>query len=85
MSPALLTALVPMCLTPAALYLLCLRYDPKKPHARLLRHGVVGLMMLLGWNLLPLPHIGVNPLSAWVAGALGLPGVGLLAAVNLLP
>ena len=69
----------------AILYLLCMRYDPKKPHARMLRHGVVGLMILLGWNLLPLPPIGVNPLSALVTGALGLPGVGLLAAINLLP
>ena len=67
------------------LYLLCMRYDPKKPHARLLRHGVVGLMLLLGWNLTPLPHIGVNPLSALTAGALGLPGAGLMAVINLLP
>ena len=81
MSPSLL-------MLPAAafiLHILCQRYDPKKPHARLLRHGVVGLMMLWGWNLLPLPHIGVNPFSAWVTGALGLPGAGLMAAVNLLP
>ena len=68
-----------------ALYALCMRYDPKKPHARNLRHGVMGLMMLMMWNLLPLPHIGVNPLSAWLSGALGLPGVGLLAAISLLP
>ena len=83
MSPALLTMLVPMCLAPAVLYLFCRRYDPKKPHARMLRHGVIGLMLLLGWNLLPLPHIGVNPLSAMVTGALGLPGLGLMASVNL--
>lgn len=81
MSPSLLT----LPAAAAALYLLCMRYDPKKPHARVLRHGVVGLIILLTWNLLPLPHVGVNPLSAWIAGALGLPGVGLLAAVNLLP
>lgn len=67
------------------LYFLCMRYDPKKPHARLLRHGVVGLMLLLGWNVLPLPHIGVNPLSVMAAGALGLPGAGMLAVINLLP
>ena len=85
MSPALLTTLFSMCLAPAVLYPLCMRYDPKKPHARLLRHGVVGLMLLCGWNLLPLPHIGVNPFSVMAAGALGLPGAGLLAVINLLP
>ena len=83
MSPALLTMLAPMCLAPAALYFLCQHYDPKKPHARMLRHGVMGLMLLLGWNLLPLPHIGVNPLSVMATGALGLPGLGLMAVVNL--
>lgn len=85
MTPSLWQTLLPLPAAAMALYLLCMHYDPKKPHARILRHGVVGLMMLLGWNLLTLPHIGVNPLSAWVAGALGLPGVGLMAAVNLLP
>lgn len=67
------------------LYLLCMRYDPKKPHARLLRHGVMGLMLLLGWNALPLPHLGMNPLSVMATGALGLPGLGLMAVVNMLP
>lgn len=67
------------------LHLMCQRYDPKKPHARLLRHGVVGLMLLLGWNALALPHVGVNPLSAITTGALGLPGLGLMAALNMLP
>ena len=83
MSPALLPMLAALCAAPACLYLLCMRYDPKKPHARWLRHGVVGLMLLLGWNLLPLPHIGVNPLSVLASGALGLPGLGLMAVVNL--
>ncbi|MBQ2952535.1 MAG: pro-sigmaK processing inhibitor BofA family protein [Clostridia bacterium] len=69
----------------AVLSLMCPHYDPKKPHARVLRHGVVGLMLLLGWNLLPLPHIGVNPISVMTAGALGLPGLGLMAVANLLP
>lgn len=85
MSPEMLTSLSVLCTAAAGLYLLCMRYDPKKPHARVLRHGVVGLMMLLGWNMLPLPHIGVNPLSVITTGALGLPGLGLMAAVSLLP
>ena len=74
-------------LIPAALLLTLFsqRYDPQKPHARWLRHGVVGLLMLCVWNLLPLPHLGVNPLSAMVTGALGLPGLGLVAVMNMLP
>ena len=62
-----------------------LRYDPQKPHARYLRHGVTGLLMMLVWNLLPLPTLGVNPLSAMVVGVLGLPGLGLVAVMNMLP
>ena len=74
-------------LIPAALLLtvFSLRYDPQKPHARWMRHGVVGLLMLFAWNLLPLPDLGVNPLSAMVTGALGLPGLGLVAVMNMLP
>lgn len=81
----MLSSLLMLPAAAAALYLMCMRYDPKKPHARMLRHGVVGLMLLFIWNLLPLPDVGVNPLSAWVTGTLGLPGVGLMAAINLLP
>lgn len=74
-------------LIPAALLLtlFSLRYDPQKPHARWLRHGVVGLLMLCVWNLLPLPHLGVNPLSVMVTGALGMPGLGLVAVMNMIP
>lgn len=74
-----------LCLTALILSILVLRYDPQKPHARWMRHGVVGLLMLCAWNLLPLPDLGVNPLSAMVTGALGLPGLGLVAVMNMLP
>lgn len=74
-----------LCLTALILAILVLRYDPQKPHARYLRHGVVGLLMLCIWNLLPLPTLGVNPLSVMVTGALGLPGLGLVAVMNMLP
>lgn len=74
-----------LCLTALLLALFALRYDPQKNHARWLRHGVVGLLMLTAWNLLPLPHLGVNPLSVMVTGALGLPGLGLTAVMNMLP
>ena len=76
-----------LLLTLAALgvTLFSLRYDPQKPHARVLRHGVVGLLLLCAWNLLPVPQLGVNPLSVMVTGSLGLPGLGLMAVMNLLP
>lgn len=73
-----------LALTAVLLALFCLRYDPQRAHARWLRRGVTGLLLLLCWNLLSLPHLGVNPLSVMVTGALGLPGVGLMAVVNLM-
>ncbi|MDD6051366.1 MAG: pro-sigmaK processing inhibitor BofA family protein [Clostridiales bacterium] len=83
-SPAWLSVGV-LCVTALLLTCFALRYDPQKPHARYLRHGVVGLLLLCVWNLLPLPHLGVNPLSVMVTGALGVPGLGLMAVMNLLP
>ncbi len=62
-----------------------LHFDPSRPSARVMRHSVWGLFALLVWNALSLPHLGVNPLSAWVAGALGVPGLGLLAVLARLP
>lgn len=64
--------------------LLSFCYDPMKYHAKLLKCSVKGLGLLLMWNAL-LPRLGVNPLSALVAGALGLPGLGLLAVLARLP
>ena len=85
MTISILQSIAVLILTALLLTLFALRYDPQKPHARYLRHGVVGLLLLCIWNLLPLPHLGVNPLSAMVTGALGLPGLGLTAVVNMLP
>ena len=85
MDESILQSILLLCLSALLLYLLAMRYDPQKPHARYLRHSVTGLLLLTVWNLLPLPHLGVNPLSVMVTGALGLPGVGLMAVVNLLP
>ena len=82
---SLLQRLGVLILTALLLTVFALRYDPQKNHARYLRHGVVGLLMLCAWNLLPLPHLGVNPLSVMVTGSLGLPGLGLVAVMNLLP
>lgn len=61
------------------LLLFALHFDPARLHARMLRCCTLGLLALLLWNALPLPHLGINPLSALAAGSLGLPGLGLLA------
>ncbi len=80
-----LHAVIILCITATLLYWFALKYDPCRPHARLLRQGVWGLALLTLWNLLPLPPLGVNPLSVMITGALGLPGIGLIAVMNLLP
>ena len=85
MNQSILQTIGILCASAVLLLLFALRYDPQKPHARYLRHGVVGLLLLCTWNLLPLPDLGINPLSVMVTGALGLPGVGLTAVMNLLP
>ena len=69
----------------AALLLPALRFDPVKPSAKVLRAWVWGLLLMTGWNMLPLPPVGVNPLSALLAGSLGLPGVGLMCMLRLMP
>lgn len=74
--PRLVIALAALVLV---LFLLALRYDPVQPAAKALRHGVWGLALLLVWNAAFTPPLGINPLSAWLAGALQLPGLGLLA------
>lgn len=65
--------------------LFALGFDPRRLRARALRCCVLGAGALLVWNALSLPHLGVNPLSALTAGALGLPGLGLLAVLAKLP
>lgn len=85
MEVSILQSIGVLILTALLLTLFSLRYDPQKPHARWMRHGVVGLFMLCVWNLLPLPNLGVNPLSVMVTGSLGIPGLGLVAVMNMLP
>lgn len=62
-----------------------LGFDPKRLRGKALRCAVLGLGGLLVWNFLPLIRLAVNPLSVWAAGALGLPGLGLLAVLAHLP
>ena len=56
-----------------------LGYDPQGRLAGMLRRGVWGLAVLIAWNALPgLPDTGINPVSVWCAGSLGVAGaVGL--------
>lgn len=68
-----------------ALFLLVARYDPARPYARALRSLVAGLFLLMAWNALSLPRLGINPLSMWLTGSLGLPGLLLMAVLNRLP
>ena len=68
----------------AALLPLLKLYNPAKPAGRLLNCGCAGLLAISFWNMLPLPTLGVNPLSAVIAGWLGAPGMALLAFARLL-
>ena len=67
-----------------ALFLLVARYDPARPYARALRSLVAGLFLLMAWNALSLPKLGINTLSMWLTGSLGLPGLLLMAVLNAL-
>ena len=85
MSISILPNLAALTLTAFLLLMFSLHYDPQRAYARHLRRCVSGLLLMLVWNLLPLPRLGVNPLSVMVTGSLGLPGLGLMAVINLLP
>lgn len=74
-----------LTLAGGAVLLFALGFDPQRLRAKALRCCVAGLGALLAWNALALPRLGVNPLSALTAGALGLPGLGLLAVLAKLP
>ena len=68
----------------AALWGLSRRYDPQKPSGRVIAQILTGFLLLSVWNAVAAPEVGVNPLSAWLTGALGLPGVGLTVLLNML-
>ncbi len=65
-----------------ALYFWGKRYDPQRIQGTLVRRSLLGLALLVGWNLLPVRHLGINPLSTLLAGSLGIPGLGLLSAFS---
>ena len=66
------------------LWLLSIRYDPEKRSGRIIAQVLTGFLLLTVWNALAAPQANVNPLSAWLTGTLGLPGVGLTVLLNLL-
>ena len=73
-----LAAAVALC------WMLSRRYDPQKRSGRVIAQVLTGFLLLTVWNAIAAPQVGVNPLSAWLTGALGLPGVGLTVLLNML-
>ena len=76
--------LLPLAGTLGLVWLVSHVYDPQRLSGRLVRAWTLGALSLLLWNALPLPRLGLNSLSAVTAGALGLPGLGLLAVLTRL-
>ena len=46
---------------------------------------LLGTVLLMAWNLLPLPHVGINPISSLLTGALGISGLPLTVFLNMMP
>lgn len=65
--------------------LLCRCYRPGTWGARLLICWTFGTVLLMAWNLLPLPHVGINPISSLLTGALGISGLPLTVFLNMMP
>ena len=65
--------------------LLCLCYRHGTWGARLLNCWTCGTVLVMAWNLLPLPHVGINPISSLLTGALGISGLPLTVFLNMMP
>lgn len=62
-------------------------FNPHSGAARLLERGLLGILLLAGWNFLTAGiglSLGINPLSSLIAGCLGIPGFALLEVIRLL-
>lgn len=59
-------------------------YHPHGWTAHLVRCWTLGTVLLLAWNLLPLPHLSLNPLSSLLTGALGVSGLPLTLCLHLM-
>ena len=69
------------------IYIAGVHVEPYKPAWKLLERGLLGVGVLLVWNLLATPFdlaIGLNPLTAIVTGMLGVPGLGLLLVLRIM-
>ena len=68
----------------ALMWFLSRHYDPNRRSGRVVAQMLTGFLLLTIWNALFSPQVGLNPLSAWLTGTLGLPGVGLTVLLNML-
>ncbi len=69
------------------IYIAGVRVEPYKPAWKLLERGLLGVGVLVVWNLLAAPFdlsIGLNPLTAVITGMLGVPGLGLLLVLRIM-
>ena len=69
------------------IYIVGVHMEPYKPAWKLLERGLLGVGVLLVWNLLAAPFelsIGLNPLTAIITGMLGAPGLGLLLVLRIM-
>ncbi len=69
------------------IYIAGVRMEPYKPAWKLLERGLLGVGLLMVWNLLAAPFdlaIGMNPLTAIITGMLGVPGLGLLLVLRVM-
>ena len=69
----------------AALAAVCPRVRIGSPTHRALRRGAAALGLLAVCSLIPGFRVGINALSVACVGALGLPGLGLLQVIALMP
>ncbi len=69
------------------IYIAGVHVEPYKPAWKLLERGLLGVGVLMVWNLLAAPldlNIGLNPLTAIITGMLGVPGLGLLLVLRIM-
>ena len=69
------------------IYIAGVHVEPYKPAWKLLERGLLGVGVLMVWNLLAAPFdlsIGLNPVTAIITGMLGAPGLGLLLVLKIM-
>ncbi len=69
------------------IYIAGVHVQPYKPAWKLMERGLLGVGVLMVWNVFATPFdlsIGLNPLTAIVTGMLGVPGLGLLLVLRMM-